>query len=448
MNQHAVAVLGASGLIGEAIARELTGSGHDVAAVARRFTPSQRHALGQALGQGLGVSAVTTPLMDLDEAGLAALLQSTRADIVVNCLGVLQDSASGTTHDVHAAFIGRLTRAITSLRRPILLVHLSIPGKACDDETAFSRSKRDGERSIAAAGLAYVILRPGFVIAPAAYGGSALIRSIAALPFDLPQRERARPFAVTAMSDITRTITHIAGRWRAGERNFHETWEILEEKASSAGDVVDAFRRHLGGPAPWLSLPTWMMETGSKFADWSAALGWRPPIRTTARAEMRRGVEGDPSAWMAATGLKPHSLDAAMTEAGATIADKWFARLYLLKALVIAVLVVFWIVSGAIALFVSFDAASAILSSHGFSPAAAKAATLVSSLGDIAVGVAIAVRRTCRAGLIAGILVSLGYKAGAAVLTPDVWIEPLGALVKTGPAIVLMLVALAILDDR
>jgi hypothetical protein len=37
---------------------------------------------------------------------------------------------------------------------------------------------------------------------------------------------------------------------------------------------------------------------------------------------------------------------------------------------------------------------------------------------------------------------------GAALIAPDLWIEPLGALVKTGPAIVLMLVALAILDDR
>ena len=37
---------------------------------------------------------------------------------------------------------------------------------------------------------------------------------------------------------------------------------------------------------------------------------------------------------------------------------------------------------------------------------------------------------------------------GAAILTPDLWIEPLGALVKTGPAIVLMLVALLILDNR
>jgi DoxX-like family len=37
---------------------------------------------------------------------------------------------------------------------------------------------------------------------------------------------------------------------------------------------------------------------------------------------------------------------------------------------------------------------------------------------------------------------------GAALITPDLWAEPLGALVKTGPAIVLMLVALAVLDER
>jgi hypothetical protein len=45
-------------------------------------------------------------------------------------------------------------------------------------------------------------------------------------------------------------------------------------------------------------------------------------------------------------------------------------------------------------------------------------------------------------------VVSLGYMIGAAVLTPDLWIEPLGALVKTGPAIVLMIVALLTLDSR
>jgi hypothetical protein len=67
---------------------------------------------------------------------------------------------------------------------------------------------------------------------------------------------------------------------------------------------------------------------------------------------------------------------------------------------------------------------------------------------DISIGLLIAFRRTCMMGLVAGVIASLGYMLGAAILAPDLWIEPLGALVKTGPAIVLMLVALLILDNR
>jgi hypothetical protein len=72
----------------------------------------------------------------------------------------------------------------------------------------------------------------------------------------------------------------------------------------------------------------------------------------------------------------------------------------------------------------------------------------ITSMMDMSIGVLIAFRRTAAFGLAAGILVSLGYMAGCAILTPDLWLEPLGALVKTGPAIVLMLIALLTLDNR
>ena len=114
----------------------------------------------------------------------------------------------------------------------------------------------------------------------------------------------------------------------------------------------------------------------------------------------------------------------------------------------IASLVVFWVASGFIALVISYGAAAKILSSHGFPPALVAPVTVGTSLMDMTIGVLIAFRRTCAAGLIAGIVASLGYMLGAAILTPDLWIEPLGALVKTGPAIVLMLVALLTLDNR
>jgi hypothetical protein len=169
-------------------------------------------------------------------------------------------------------------------------------------------------------------------------------------------------------------------------------------------------------------------------------------MRSTAIAELRRGVTGDPRPWMAATGIVPKTL--AQMLRSATIQDKWFARLFLIKALVIASLALFWTASGFIALVISYHAAAAILTSHAFPPALVAPFTVGTSLMDMTIGLLIAFRRTCAAGLIAGIAASLGYMLGTAILTPDLWIEPLGALVKTGPAIVLMLVALLTLDNR
>ena len=54
------------------------------------------------------------------------------------------------------------------------------------------------------------------------------------------------------------------------------------------------------------------------------------------------------------------------------------------------------------------------------------------SLVDMAICVLIAFRPTCAIGLIAGIVASLSYMLGTAILTLDLWIERLGALVKTG----------------
>jgi len=163
---------------------------------------------------------------------------------------------------------------------------------------------------------------------------------------------------------------------------------------------------------------------------------------------MRQGVAGNPDAWIAATGMEPVPLAGILARRTATVQEKWFARLYLVKALVIGSLALFWLASGLIALTASFDAAVSILARHGFARLSAELMTVVSSVADILVGMAISWRKSCRAGLMAGIALSLFYMVGAAAIAPSLWFEPLGALVKTGPAIVLMLVALAILDER
>lgn len=440
-SEPSIAILGASGLIGQAAASQLGRMGLPVVPIARHF--------GAAQWTSLGPGAVKQPIVDLDRDSLARLLSERNIDIVVNCVGVLQDSRrGGDAANVHSDFTARLVQALHALERPCLLIHLSVPGREEDDRTAFSRTKREAERQIAHGSIPFVILRPGFVVAPAAFGGSALIRALASLPFDLPDSLAPRPFAAADIRDIVRTIAHVAHRWREGERQWNAVWDVMERHPHTVGQVIGAFREHLGAGPGRLRLPNWLMGAGAKAGDIVAHLGWSPPIRSTALDEMRRGVDGDPAPWIAATGLEPTPLRETLAELPASVQEKWFARLYLVKPLILAMLAMFWIATGLIVLAAAFDAATAMLTERGFPLILAIALTASASLADILIGIAIAFRRTCRAGLLAGIGLSLLYMLGAAIIAPELWIEPLGALVKTGPAIVLMLVALAILDER
>ncbi len=430
-----ILVLGASGLIGRFVTDDLRARGFHVVGVARRFPASQK----------TGALDLELPVLSMAPAALARLLMDHDVDLVVNGVGVLQDGPGSDTGAVHRDFVARLLQAIHDSGRAIRLVHISIPGTADQDRTAFSTTKREAERLIAASGIAYAILRPGFVVASSAYGGSAMLRALAACPFDLPALEKVTPFQPVAVEDIAATIAWLAGRDPADRTADAVTWDLMQPQPVTLGGVIEQFRSAFGTTdMPRITVPAFVLDVGARLGDLAGWLGWMPPMRTTAIAELRRGVTGDPHPWMLATSIAPKTL----AQRPVTIQDKWFARLFSIKALVIASLAAFWIVSGFIALAISYRAAAGILSSHGFPPPLVAPVTVGTSLMDMAIGVLIAFRRTCAAGLVAGMAASLGYMLGAAILTPDLWIEPLGALVKTGPAIVLMLVALLTLDNR
>nr|WP_137046818.1 SDR family oxidoreductase [Pseudolabrys sp. FHR47] len=439
MTTSRIAILGASGLIGQAVAGGLTSAGFPILSIARRFTAAQRHQFG--------TNAREVPLVNLGSDALGVLLGD--CDVVVNCIGVLQDGAMDSTRAVHEEFVERLISAIRRSPQKVLLIHVSMPGDAADDNTAFSTSKRRAERMIAESGLSYVILRPGFVFASAAYGGSAMLRALATLPFDLPPSLAARPFQTVDVDDITATVTHLVRHWRSNHDSLSVTLDLLSPPGETLGGVLAQLRGWLGHAPDWrVAVPILLVKAGALAGDAVSWLGWRPPMRSTALKELQRGVSGDPAAWQAATGIFPRSFSETLRKRPPNIQEKWFARLYLMKAVLLAGLVVFWCASAAIALGPAYADAVGILTSRGFPATHAQAMTIAGSTMDFSVGLAIAFRRTSRWGLRAGIAVSLFYMLAAAVLTPDLWVEPLGALVKTFPAIVLMMVGLGMADER
>ena len=179
----------------------------------------------------------------------------------------------------------------------------------------------------------------------------------------------------------------------------------------------------------------------------SGASGWRSPLRTTALTVLRDGIHGDPRPWIAAGGAPCRSLADTLKTMPATSQDRWFARLYLLLPLIVGVLALFWLASGALG-FIQFESARAVLMERGMG--ADLAAILVGggAVIDIALGAGILIRSYARLAALGMAAVSLAYLAGGTLLTPDLWADPLGPLLKIAPALTLALVAAALLDQR
>lgn len=428
-----VLLTGANGLIGSAVLARLASEGHEVVAVLRP---------GAAL-PGLAAAAARVEL-DMAKAAAAADWRPHLAGVeaVVNCAGVLQDSPRDSTGGVHFRGADALFAACEAagVRR---VIHLSAIGVDRETPTSFSRTKIEGDRALMARDLDWVILRPSVVVGRAAYGGSALFRGLAALPV-VPALPEGGKLQIVQLDDLVRTVAFFL----RPETPRRVALELAGPDRLSMGEVVALYRKWLGHPpARIIRLPPALLRLGYRLGDLAGLLGWRPPIRSTAEREMVRGAVGDPGPWTAMTGIEPVRLAAALAAEPPSVQERWFAPLYFLKALALAVFALFWIGTGLVSLGPGWEIGVSLMRSTAAAPLA-EIGVVAGALTDITLGVALLFRRTTRLALYGTLLVSLFYAVTGTILAPELWRDPLGPMLKIWPIMVLNLIALAILRER
>jgi len=429
-----VLLLGATGLIGSAIAARLHGDGHEVLAVTRSQGPDAMR-LPVAQRAEMDIRAATTP-----EAWLPHLKGM---DAVVNCAGVLQDGVRDSTAAVHREAPAALWEACERLgvRR---VVQLSAMGVDRGGVSAFSHSKLAGDEALKARDLDWVILRPSVVVGRSAYGGSALFRGLAALPV-LVRTPDAGPLDIVQLDDVVETVVLMLEPGAPARVEL----ELAGPERLTFEQVVQTYRAWLGWkPARLVSAPGFLMGAAYRLGDLIGRLGWRPPIRSTARREIVRGAVGDSGEWKRLTGIEPRSLSAALAAEPASVQERWFASLYLLKPLIIGTFALFWLMTGFVSLGPGYYVAEWLMRAAGAARPLSDISVIAGGVADLVVGVGILVRRTSRLALIAALLLSLFYIAAGTALHPELWRDPLGPMMKIWPILALNLVCLAILRER
>ena len=429
-----ILVLGAYGFIGAELTRKFVFDGAGVTGLVRSLRVAQSIIPGvNAIAADIASCRTPSNWRDI-VAGF---------DVVVNAAGALQTGLKDNLDAVHDQSIRALITACEEAGVETF-IQISAAGAEASATTQFMQTKARADAALRQSALNWVIFKPGLVIGPNAYGGTSLIRTLASVPVVQPMvlsSARIQCVAIDAVADAVAAAVR-------GEITMRRDYDLVEDEPRALGDVVLQFRTWLGNARPYASfnLPRWVGGAVALVADAAGWLGWRSPLRSTALRVMDGNVLGDPQPWRMERGAGLKSLDEILAAMPATAQERTYGRVQLIYPLLIAALSLFFVVSGVIGIL-QFDSAKTVLAGR-VSDETAAFLVAGGAILDILLGALIVFRPATRIAALGMVGLSIAYLVSGAVLTPSLWIDPLGPLVKIVPVTALALAAAFFTTDR
>lgn len=425
-----ILLLGAGGFIGRELAAALAARGHRVVAGVR--TRPAQAPFGVHEMVSIDLNRATTP-----EAWTPLL---GGVDAVVNCAGILQGTRAQSIEAIHARAPIALFDACVhaGVRRVVQVSAISAEPAA---GTAYAATKHAADEHLRSTGLEWIVVRPSLVVARGAYGGTALFRGLAALPFAIPvPGDGAASFQPIHVDDLARVVVEAIET----DRLVRRTVDPVGPDVVTLRGVLEDYRRWLGfAPVPVIRVPAPLVAAACALGD---AFGG--PLNSTARAQLAHGNTGDSRAFEEATGCGARGWRAMLAAEPAHTQDRWHARLYFVRPLLRAALALLWLGSGVAGLFAVAAWAPRLAAATGLGEGAAGAVLAAACLMDLAIAAAVAWGWRPRLAALLQLAVVGSYTAVATLLWPAMWSDPLGVLLKNLPILAAILAWGAIEEQR
>jgi uncharacterized protein YbjT (DUF2867 family) len=361
-------------------------------------------------------------------------------DAVINVAGILRETGGRRFDTIHHDAPLALAQACVEhgVRR---FVQISALGSASDG--AFVTSKHRFDEALLALPLQAVVLRPSVVYsASGSYGGTSLLRALAATPGVLPvPGDGEWLIQPLTAEDLAQIVV------RALESEVRGTFEVGGPQPIALRAYQQRWRAWLRlPPAPVVRVPTALVSLTVALSE---RLG-RGPMAATAWRMLRRGNVAEPDAGERlhrSFGFVPRTLDDVLATRPSQVQDRWQAQLYfvapaLRTGIILLFLMSAWTGFATPAADIEHLASGSLLAAlHPVELARGSAAI------DLVLGAAllIGIRTRWTIGAMLGLVGA--YTLTFGLLLPALWLDPLGGLAKN-LVVLPALAALWVISER
>ena len=344
-------------------------------------------------------------------------------DAVINAAGILRETGAQTFQAIHVDGPLALARACVDGGVP-RFVQLSALGEPADGE--FIASKHRFDDALLQLPLSAVALRPSVVYAASgSYGGTSLLRALAAFPGrHLLPGDGRWPLQPVAAEDLGEIAARAAGGAQRG------VYEIGAPQPLSLREYQATWRRWLriDGDAA-VAFPESLVSLQVAIGE---RLG-RGPVGETMWRMLRRGNVTRPDAHArvrADFDHAPVALDEALAATPSQVQDRWQAQLYFLAPSLRIAIVALWLISAAAGWLTPAATIEAMVAGSPLAHWQPVALARVTAGLDaaLALGLLLGWRPRLMLGLMG--LSVLAYTLAFGALLPGQWLDPLGGLAK------------------
>lgn len=253
-DRRVATVFGGAGFIGRHVVQRLAKQGWIVRVAGRDTEKAGRLRTLGAVAQVVPVSASVT-----DEASVARAVAG--AEAVVNLVGILFERKAGDFTRIQAEGAGRVARLATAagVRR---FVHVSAIGADAGSESAYARTKAEGEAAVRAAFPAATILRPSVVFGPEDQFFNRFGALAAMLPV-MPVVCGPTRFQPVYVGDVADAVMAAIEQEAAQGR----TYELGGPRTMTMREVLEFVLEHAGRRRPLVAMPEGLVRLQARLGE-------------------------------------------------------------------------------------------------------------------------------------------------------------------------------------